>query len=135
MKRARTAHGFAMVSAIFLLVVLGLLGGLMISLSNTQQISGVRDLLGTRAYYAARAGLEWGAYQAVQNSSCAATSALPAAVATTGFAVQVACVASGPFDEAGVSVTLYQITATASTGTVGGHDFAERQLQAVVSQP
>lgn len=133
MKRAQ--RGFAMVSAIFLMVVLALLGGLMLSMSNSQQISSVRDLLGTRAYYAARAGIEWGAYQALRNSTCSPASAMPNAMPATGFAVQVVCVASGPYDEAGVSVTLYQITATASAGTPGAHDYAERQLQATVSRP
>lgn len=135
MLRTRAQHGFALVSAIFTLVILSLLGGLILSLSNTQQISAVRDLLGTRAYYAARAGIEWGAYQVLRNSSCPATAAMPNAAAATGFAVQVACVANGPYDEAGVSVTVYQITATASAGTPGAHDFAERQLQALVSRP
>jgi MSHA biogenesis protein MshP len=128
-------QGFAMVSAIFLMVVLGLLGGLMITMSNSQQIGAVRDTLGTRAYYAARAGLEWGLYRATQNGSCAASTPLPAAVNATGFAVQVACVAMGPYDEGGTSVTVYQVTATATTGTLGRHDHAERQLQAVVSRP
>lgn len=132
----RTQHGFAMVSAIFLMVVLALLGGLMLSMSNSQQISGVRDLLGTRAYYAARAGIEWGAYQALRAGSCPPSATpMPNAVAATGFAVQVVCTASGPYDEAGVSVRLYQITATASAGAPGAHDFAERQLQAIVSNP
>jgi MSHA biogenesis protein MshP len=135
MRPARAQHGFALVSAIFTLVILALLGGLILSLSNTQQISGVRDLLGTRAYYAARAGMEWGVYQALQASSCPASTALPGAVAATGFAVTVACSASGPYDEGGVSTTLYRITATAATGTLGQHDHAERQLQAVVSRP
>lgn len=127
--------GFAMVSAIFLMVVLALLGALMVTMSNTQQTSAARDTLGTRAYYAARAGLEWGAYQALQAGSCAASST-PAPLATaTGFSVVVACSASGPHDEGGTSVTLYQITATASTGTLGRHDHAERQLQAVLSSP
>jgi MSHA biogenesis protein MshP len=135
MTRRVPQRGFAMVSAIFLMVVLALLGGLMLSLSNSQQISSVRDLLGTRAYYAARAGIEWGAFQALQNNSCSGAAALPGAVAATGFSVQVACVASGPYNEAGVNVTLYQITATASAGTLGAHDHAERQLQAIVSKP
>lgn len=133
----RTRHrsaGFAMVSAIFLMVVLALLGGLMVSMSNSQQIAAVRDLAGTRAYYAARAGIEWGAYQALQNGSCAASTVLPNAVTATGFSVQVSCSASGPYDEGGTSVTLYQITSTASTGTPGQHDRAERQLQAVLSR-
>ena len=134
MRRTAPQRGFAMVAAIFLLVVLGLLGGLMLSLTNSQQTSAVRDLLGSRAYYAARAGLEWGAYQAVQASNCPAVSALPNAVAATGFSVQIACVASGPYNEAGSAVTLYQITSTASAGTLGAHDNAERQLQAIVSK-
>ena len=134
MKHARPARGFAMVAAIALLVLLAMLGAFMLSLSNTQQVSITRDLQGSRAYYAARAGIEWGSYQAVQSGICA-TGALPNAITATGFAVQVACVASGPYDEAGVSVKVYQITATASTGTLGAHDYAERQLQAVVSTP
>lgn len=133
--RPQHGRGFAMVSAIFLMVVLALLGGLMVSISNSQQIGAARDLLGSKAYYAARAGIEWGTYQALQGGSCAASSS-PAALATaTGFSVAVTCTASGPYDEAGNSITLYQITATATTGTLGRHDHAERQLQAVVSTP
>ena len=130
----RGAQGFAMMSAIALLVLLGMLGAFMVTLSNTQQIASVRDVLGTRAYYAARTGVEWGVYQALRNSNCA-SGALPNGVAATGFTVQVVCAASGPYDEAGVSITVYQITATATSGTLGGFDYAERQLQAVVSKP
>lgn len=133
MKRAE--RGFAMVSAIFLMVVLALLGGLMLSMSNSQQISSVRDLLGTRAYYAARAGIEWGAYQALQNGSCLASTTPAALSNSTNFTVVVACTTTGPYDEGGMSVTVYQITSTASTGTLGQHDHAERQLQAVMSAP
>jgi len=126
------AKGFALISAIFLVVVLSLLGAAIVSLSTTQHVGGARDLLGSRAYFAARAGIDWGAYQVLQASSCAASTALPA---LDGFAVQVSCNASGPFDEAGNAVTVYQITATASRGTVGATDHAERQLQAVLSKP
>ncbi|MBX3619223.1 MAG: hypothetical protein KF891_04430 [Rhizobacter sp.] len=127
-------RGFAMVSAIFLMVVLALLGALMVSLSNSQQIGATRDTLGTRAYYAARTGLEWGLYRATQGGACG-TAALPNAVNATGFSVQVACVRSSLYDEGGTSFHVYQVTATASTGTPGRHDHAERQLQAVVSGP
>ena len=134
MKRSQGQRGFALVSAIFLMVVLALLGGLMLSMSNSQQISSARDLLGTRAYYAARAGIEWGAYQALRNGSCTSGN-LPNAVPATGFVVQVVCVASPTYQEGPDSVTLYQITATASVGSPGAHDHAERQLQATVSRP
>jgi MSHA biogenesis protein MshP len=133
----RRAHsGFAIMSAVFLVVVLSLLGAMIVSLSTTQQIGAARDLLGSRAYFAARAGIDWGVYQALQAGSCAASSALPAlSGSAAGFNVNVACSASGPFNEAGTNVTVYQITATATTGTLGAHDHAERQLQAVVSTP
>jgi MSHA biogenesis protein MshP len=134
MTRLQRPRGFAMVSAIFLMVVLGLLGALMVSMSNTQQIAATRDTLGSRAYYAARAGIEWGAYRALQNNACPFTAALPNATSTTGFSVQVTCSTSGPFNEGGADYSLYQITATATTGTLGQHDHAERQLQAVLSR-
>lgn len=135
MKRAR-ATGFALVSAIFLLVVLALLGTMMVSLSSTQQVGQVRDVLGSRAYFAARAGIEWGVFQALRNGSCIGSSTLPAlAGSAQGFAVQVGCAASGPFDEGGTTVWVYKITSTATKGTLGALDYVDRQLMAVVSTP
>jgi MSHA biogenesis protein MshP len=135
MTRTRHSRGFAMVSAIFLMVVLALLGGLMVTMSNTQQISAVRDIAGTRAYQAARTGIEWGAYRALQAGACPFTAALPNAINATGFSVQVTCTSSGPYDEGGAPYSVYQITSTATTGTLGQHDHAERQLQAVMHAP
>jgi MSHA biogenesis protein MshP len=134
-RRRSAQRGFALVAAVLVMVVLSLLGAWMLSLSNTQRISSVRDLLGSRAYYAARAGMEWGAYQAMLGN-CSASAALPSAVAATGFDVQVACARTGPLSEGSVSnIMVYEITATASTGSLGAHDYAERQLQAIVSTP
>ena len=129
-------RGFALVSAVVLIVVLALLGAMIVSLSTTQQVSSVRDLYGSRAYFAAKAGIEWGAYQALQASSCNATSTLPAlSSGAAGFAVVVTCNRTGPIDEAGNSVYVYQITSTATIGSVGALDYAERQLIAVISTP
>lgn len=128
--------GFAIVSAVFLLVVLALLGAMIVSMSTTQQVGSARDLAGSRAYFAAKAGIEWGAYQVLQAGSCNASTTLPAlSGSAAGFTVVVACSASSPVDEAGTSVVVYQITSTASIGTLGVLDYAERQLQAVVSTP
>ena len=132
----KAQHGFAIASAIFLLVVLALLGTVMVSLSNTQHISQARDLLGSRAYYAARTGIEWGVYRVLRDNSCAATSTLPALNGSAqGFAVQVTCAASGPFDEGGAAVMVYRLTSTATGGAAGAVDQVERRLQALVSTP
>src|SRR5882762_969705 len=55
--------GFSIIAAIFLLVVLALLGGFIVSVTGIQQSSGQLDVLGVRAYQSARAGMEWGAWQ------------------------------------------------------------------------
>jgi MSHA biogenesis protein MshP len=128
--------GFALLSAVFLIVVLSLLGAMIVSLSTTQQIGQVRDMFGSQAYFAARTGIEWGAHRVIQSGACSASTTLPAlSGSAANFTVQVTCTASGPFNEAGVDVTVYQISSTATRGTLGAHDYAERQLQAVVSTP
>lgn len=59
MNPRRHQVGFAAIAAIFLVVVLAALGAFMVTFSNTQQLTSAQDLQGTRAYWAARAGLEW----------------------------------------------------------------------------
>lgn len=132
----RSARGFALVSAIFILVVLALLGAMMVALSSTQHVGQARDLFGSRAYFAARAGIEWGVYAALRNNACTPSTTLPAlAGSAAGFAVVVNCSVSGPFDEGGTSVRVYQLTSTATRGAPGAPDQVERQLQAQVSTP
>lgn len=101
MTRINRCRGFALVTAIFLLVVLAALGAFIVTVSTTQQVGAALDVQGVRAYYAARAGVEWGLYRVrVDGLSCApapASTSLPAlsfpASATTlqGFVVTVAC--------------------------------------------
>ena len=130
------ARGFALVSAIFILVVLALLGAMMVALSTTQHVGQARDLFGSRAYFAARAGIEWGVYAALRNNACAASTTLPAlAGSAQDFSVVVNCALSGPFDEGGTTVRVYKLTSTATRGVAGGPDQVERQLQAAVSTP
>jgi len=59
----RRLHGFAILSAIFILVVLAALGAFILNVSTNQQIGSALDVQGVRAYQAARAGIEWGLYQ------------------------------------------------------------------------
>ncbi len=63
----KSLRGFALLSAIFILVVLAALGAFILSVSTNQQIGSALDVQGVRAYQAARAGLEWGIYK-VQSS-------------------------------------------------------------------
>ncbi len=126
-------NGFSIVSAIFLLVVLAFLGAAMVTFSTNQQQSAAMDVMGSRAYQAARAGMEWGAYQVLQNAgACAPTTTLPTLSGTlNGFTVTVTCgatVASEVSAATGI-VTVYDLTSTAALGAVGQPDRVERQIQ------
>jgi MSHA biogenesis protein MshP len=125
-------RGFALVSAIFLLVVLSGLGVFIVTLASIQNVTSTQDLQGVRAYQAARAGIEWSAYQVLQNTSCAAASVLDLpGVTLAGFAVRLQCVASA-YEEGTRAITIYQITSTATFGVAGATTYVERQLAVAV---
>ena len=138
----RAESGFVLPTAIFLLVVLSALATYMVSLSRTSHISSALDIQGARAYQAARAGIEWAAWQVVdpQNpppNPAPPCPASPTVLALTGtlaaFAVSVSCTRTDTID--GVdTVVVYQITSTASVGAAGEVDFVQRQIQASFSR-
>ena len=118
-------RGFSVITAIFLLVVLSFLGIAMVSFSTTQHQSSAMDVMGSRAYQAARAGMEWAAFNVTQspyNAGAPATCATSFAAGSLGgtlapFAVTVSC-ATVARTEAGSTVWMYDITSTATTGGV-----------------
>ncbi|MRX11678.1 agglutinin biogenesis protein MshP [Pseudoduganella sp. FT25W] len=63
----RKSAGVAIVTAIFLLVVVAGLAVAMVSLTTTQEDASAKDLQGVRAYQAARAGVEWALYKGLQS--------------------------------------------------------------------
>lgn len=127
-------RGFSIVSAIFLLVVLAALGAFMVTFSNVQHVTSAQDLQGARAYQAARAGIDWGAYRILRNSSCAPNTPLTLAGSLTGFVVTVECRTFGPFTEGAETVNIHRITSTARQGTLGSATYIERQLQATIGE-
>lgn len=129
MKHTRiNQYGFAIISAIFLLVVLALLGAFMVTFSNTQHITSAQDIQGSRAYWAARAGLEWGI--AGTAATCPAS---PTTLTIASYSVVVTC-AQQTYSESTATVNLFKITSVASAGTVGSISFIERSLSAAVER-
>lgn len=140
MKTSKTQSGFAAISAIFLVVILAALGAFMVTFSNTQQLTSAQDLQGSRAYWAARAGLEWGIGSVVSPVTppiCPSDTTLPGGVATFdgGFTVTVTCVRNA-YEEAPVvpgtpNRFIYHFTSVASTGgTPGSIGYIERSISA-----
>lgn len=133
----RTPRGFAILSAIFILVVLAALGAFILSVSSSQQMGSALDVQGARAYQAARAGIEWGLYRQLQQGNCAAaTSFVPAGAMLAGFTVTVTCAATV---DANGGPTTYSLASTACSEPNGGAcpntanpgpTYVERRLEA-----
>lgn len=139
------ARGFALPSAIFLLVILALLGAYMVSFSTTQNIASAQDVQGSRAYRAAQLGLEWAGASLCNGGGCATpltscpTIPSPLYVTPEGFSVYVSCAVT-TFKEAGPSGDLdrpiFRVTATArSAGSVGDQLYIERELGSTFEFP
>lgn len=116
-------RGFALASGIFLLVILAALGAFIVAVSTTQHVGSALDVQGARAYQAARAGMEWGLYRQLRESSCVdapgSSFTFPAAATSLqGFTVTVTCAAHA--DAAHGGPTVYEIQATACNQPNGG---------------
>lgn len=133
---ATNQRGAALVSAIFLLVVLAALGAYMVTVSGVQQTTVNRALINARTHYAARAGLEWGIHRAVAPPTLGTGECSPSAqFGLTGYGlddaqVTVECTLNlyTPGDDAYV----YAITSTARNSSAGMVEYAERRLEATV---
>jgi MSHA biogenesis protein MshP len=128
-------QGFSLISAIFLLVVLAALGAFMLTFSNTQQLTSVQDVLGSRAYWAARAGLELAIASAP--ATCPAANTISnASTNIDNFSIQIST-SCNPYTEAAATanVHIFQFTSTASNAaTVGSLGFIERSLSAAIEK-
>lgn len=138
--RQRLQGGFTAISAIVILVVLVALGAFIVNVSTNQQIGSALDVQGVRAYEAARAGIEWGLYRQLRNTSCAgATSFVPPAPTLANYTVTVSCVATpgtngGPVTYTVVSTACNQPAAGACPNTAPGSRYVERRLDVTFNQ-
>jgi MSHA biogenesis protein MshP len=123
----RFQQGFAAIAAIFLVVVLAALGAFMVTFSNTQQLTSAQDVQGSRAYWAARAGLEWGISSVNATPVCPAS---PTILTVDSFSVVVTC-SLQTYSEGGATRNIFQFTSVAgSAGGVGSAGFIERSVSA-----
>lgn len=144
-------RGLSLITAIFLMVVLAMLGAFMVSVTGIQQSSSVLDVQGVRSYEAARSGVEWGAWQVLDPNDAIGTAALPTCPASptnltlagslAPFTVTVTCTATTT-TEGNRNVGTYLIVATACNQPAGGScpnatpsgGYVERQMQATLSK-
>ena len=130
--------GFSLVTAIFILVILAWLGASMVTFSTAQHSTVAMDIQSARATQAARAGIEWGAYEALQvpGFNCAGTPftlTFPAGTNLAGFTTTVACSLT-THTEGANAVDLFVLTSTATYGVVNTPDYVSRQVSARIAR-
>jgi MSHA biogenesis protein MshP len=140
---ARGPRGFAVLTALFLVVVLAALAVYLTALFAYGQSAAALDVAGARALAAARAGTESGLYRSLRMAQCPALTTLTFAGSTLApYTVTVACTRTTVL-EAGVNVNVDRIVATACNqpdpacprAAAPGAGYVERQYQVTVAQP
>ena len=135
--------GFSLVSALFILVVLAALAAGLVRVSTMQHAGVALDLQGVRAYQAARAGIEWGAYrildpQGVPSASLpacwAGTETLSLAQDLAPFAVTVSCSGPSATTELDRTIGVYRVAATATFGTAQQPNRVSRTVEVTLSR-
>jgi len=131
----RQERGFALVAAIFIVVVLAMLGIMMVTIGGMERATASAAVQGTRAFYAARSGIEWGVFRAMPptNSCVASTTFTLTAPGLEGFNVIVQCALTPPGTQhregAPPNINVYVITSIARLGNFGEADYVSRTLQ------
>jgi MSHA biogenesis protein MshP len=130
-------RGFALMAALFILVTLTAIGAYLLTISTGQVAAGAQDEQGGRAYEAARAGIEWGAYQVlVVSNTCPA--GLQVRNLPDNFRAEVTC-SSRAETEGSRQITGYTIVSTGCNATGCGAanppaTYVERRLQLTLSK-
>ncbi|MDB4470802.1 pilus assembly protein MshP [Deltaproteobacteria bacterium] len=129
LSRINNQAGFTLIQAVFVLVVLSLLGVAMMRLVGVGSTTSSMALQGARAYHAARSGLEWGAARASSGASCDGT------FSVDSFSVTVSCT-NQSFTEGGApAYPVYTFSSIATFGSFGSPDYVQRRLESKVGYP
>ena len=122
--RITRQRGSALFAALFLLIVVGMLGAYAVRLGVNEQHAVSLQLLQIRAEAAAASGLEFASNRALIDICALATPVnLAASPELAPFVVGVSCtrISSG-------AQRVYELSATAATGAYGSPDFVQRTL-------
>lgn len=122
--------GFSIVMAIFILVVLSLLGGYMVKLSGVQRATSTYTIQGARAYQAARAGIEWGIARISAGGVCSdITAASPLSFTDiNNFSVSLICT-NQIYSEGADNPVIYNITALSEFGIYNSANYISRNIE------
>jgi len=127
--------GITLVGAIFVLVIVSLLGQYLINITGVQRQTSIMTLQGARAYQAANTGLEWGIDRIINGPNICPANQVLQAPAIANFNITVNCLNLGVVNEDGVTRTIYRLTSESTYGVYGQQGFVSRELQTTVHFP
>ncbi len=132
MMKLRRQQGFSLVPALFLLVVLAALGTVAVRISAIGQQTVVLGMQSSRAYAAAQTGIEWSAYQAINNGTCTNSTLSLSEGGLIGFTVDTNCSSTSHTEGSGTT-NVYLLEAFAYSGIYGEPDYVSRKIRATIT--
>lgn len=129
-------RGVALVAAIFLIVVVALLAGFLVSIAGASRTASAYAAVESRARHAAESGLEWAVHRLLTNPVAPDCSGFPASFALAGggsggFRITAQCNGQA-VTEGAANYSVFDLEVVAEFGTAGGDDYFRRLLAASV---
>ena len=135
-KACLNQNGFALISALFVVIVLATLGGYMVKISGVQNTVPVSALQGERAFNAARSGIEWASYiiRNAPNPPAACSNLNGNTISFSGaglvnFSTLVNCTLTNHTEGSIGNFGIITLVATARSGSFGDPDYVERVIR------
>ena len=134
-------RGVSVITGVFLLLLMSVLAAAMAYLLNVTQVNMAADVGGSRAYQAARAGVEWGMFKLDPNGTAAGLPTCAAVVAPfptiPGHALNITCQPypsdTTVYQEGSRQIRIFRIIATATATGVKAPGI-ERQVVVTIEK-
>lgn len=124
MKAPRKHRGFALIAALFVLVVLAALGAFAVRINMTQQHDADLELQQLRAEAALNSGVEYAATRLLAGTTCGTL--MTESFNVGGYTVTFLPCGNVPYVVNTVPVNIYTVTVTSSRGVYGTPEFVSR---------
>ncbi len=125
-RNIKKQSGVSVVTAIFLVIVLALMGAGMVSLLTTSQQSISHEITSAKAYMAGRSCLQWGMYQSIY-SATSGTNAITFNDNTSGLLNSKCVTTVNNITNDGL--TFYNINTVATFGSSTDPEFSQRTMR------
>ena len=113
--------------------VVSMIAGYAVSIGSAQQAGTTLALLGRRADFAARSGLDWAMSKTIDDGACPANGSFSAeGTGLADFTIAVSCSAI-TVTEGATSYPVFTISVTASRGNEGDEEYMRRTVTGQVS--